>query len=313
MKIHHSLDSLEGIRNPVVTTGTFDGVHKGHQVIISRLNKLAEDVDGESVLITFHPHPRRVLYPDGKGKDLLLICSQDEKKMLLKETDLDHLVILEFTREFSMISSREFIEDILVKRLNAKVVVVGFNHHFGHNREGDFSYLYQLGRTHGFEVEEIPEQDIQNESVSSTKIRKALLEGNIQRANAYLDHYYVVRGKSMLHQGSTSFFDHRVYDFEITEDIKLLPPDGVYAVSIEENGKIQKGLLSVNNWKIVNNLMNPGVEVEFCYLDSHQEKQPDFVTVYFHKKIRSGSINGDPEYKRNLFRKNLNEIKELIY
>lgn len=313
MKIHHSLKSLEGIKNPVVTTGTFDGVHKGHQVIISRLNKLAEDVNGESVLITFHPHPRRVLYPDGKGRDLLLICSQEEKKMLLRETGLDHLVILEFNLEFSMISSKQFIEDILVKELNARVVVVGFNHHFGHNREGDFSYLYQLGRIHGFDVEEIPEQDIQNESVSSTKIRKALLEGNIQRANAYLDHYYIVKGRARLHNGSTEFFNHPVYDLEITEDVKLLPPDGVYAVSISGMDGLHKGLVSIEKWRIVNNLLNPEIAVEFCYVDDMVEVVPEKVILHFHKKIRNGITKSDFENKRNLFHKDIREVKELIY
>jgi riboflavin kinase/FMN adenylyltransferase len=313
MKIHHSLDSLEGIRNPVVTTGTFDGVHIGHKVIISRLNKLAEDVGGESVLITFHPHPRRVLYPGGKGRDLLLICSQEEKKMLLKETGLDHLVILEFSLEFSMISSKQFIEDILVKKLNARVVVVGFNHHFGHNREGDFSYLYKLGRINGFDVEEIPEQDIQNESVSSTKIRKALLEGNIQRANAYLDHYYIVKGSTRLHEGSTEFFSHPIYDLEISEDVKLLPPDGVYAVSISGKNGIHKGLLSVDKWKIVNNLMNPEVEVEFCFIDDQPGPVPEKVLLYFHKRIRNGSSREDLDVKKNLFKRDIKEIKELIY
>jgi riboflavin kinase/FMN adenylyltransferase len=312
VKIHYSFDTLTGINNPVVTTGTFDGVHVGHQVIIKRLNKLAKDHDGESVLITFHPHPRRVLYPDGKGKDLLLICSQAEKKTLLRDTGLDHLVILEFTREFSRISSQEFIEDLLVARLKARVIVVGFNHHFGHNREGDFNYLYKLSKTHGFDVEEIPEQDIHNESVSSTKIRKALSEGNIQRANAYLDHYYILKGRISPHPLRTEQFGHTVYVVGMPEDVKLIPPDGVYAVNITRNGSMDKGLLSVNNWALEKNVISPTTEIEFCFLDETIRAEGE-VTIFFHKKIRNASKDLPDDRVKQLFYKDIKEIEELIY
>lgn len=296
-----------------MTTGTFDGVHVGHQAIIRRLNKLARVHNGESVLITFHPHPRRVLYPDGKGKDLLLICSQKEKKVLLKETGLDHLVILEFTREFSQISSRQFVEDMLVGKLKARVIVVGFNHHFGHNREGDFSYLYNLSRHHGFEVEEIPEQDIHNESVSSTKIRKALLEGNIQRANAYLDHYYILKGKASFHPERSNQFERPLYIIEPEEDVKLIPPDGVYAVNIQNGQSVEKGLISVNRWTLEKNILSPATEIEFCFLDENIQPEEKELTFYFHKKIRNGSVAGDERRVKQLFQKDLNEIEELIY
>jgi len=313
VKVHYSFDSLRDIKNPVVTTGTFDGVHVGHQVIIKRLNKLAMIHNGESVLITFHPHPRRVLYPDGKGKDLLLICSQEEKKILLRETGLDHLVIIEFTREFSKISSRQFIEDLLMKRLNPRVIVVGFNHHFGHNREGDFSSLYKLSNHYGFDVEEIPEQDIHNESVSSTKIRKALLEGNIQRANAYLDHYYLIRGKVSYHPQRSAQFERPVYIVQIEEDVKLIPPDGIYAVNIHKESSVEKGLLSVNKWTLERNLLSPVTEVEFCYLDRNLATEGGDLVFHFHKKIRNGSNTRDNGKIKQLFEKDLNEIKDLIY
>lgn len=313
MKVHYSFDSLKDIKNPVVTTGTFDGVHVGHQVIIRRLNKLAMIHNGESVLITFHPHPRRVLYPDGKGKDLLLICSQEEKKILLRETGLDHLVIIEFTREFSKISSREFIEDLLMKKLNPRLIVVGFNHHFGHNREGDFSYLYKLSHHYGFDVEEIPEQDIHNESVSSTKIRKALLEGNIQRANAYLDHYYLIMGKMKFHPRRSAQFERPVYIVQLEEDVKLIPPDGVYAVNIHNDRSVEKGLLSVNKWALEKNLLSPVTEIEFCYLDKDITSDGLNLLFHFHKKIRNGSNTKDECRVKQLFEKDLNEIKDLIY
>ena len=313
MKIHYSFDSLKGIKNPVVTTGTFDGVHVGHQVIIRRLKKLARVHDGESVLITFHPHPRRVLYPEGKGKDLLLICSQKEKKVLLEKTGLDHLVIIEFTRQFSQISSRQFVEELLIGKLNAKVIVVGFNHPFGHNREGDFSYLYNLSRDYGFEVEEIPEQDIHNESVSSTKIRKALLEGNIQRANAYLDHYYILKGKTSIHPERSGQFGRPVYIISLEEDVKLIPPDGVYAVNIQNGEEVEKGLISVNRWTLEKNVLSPATEIECCFLNQDINPEEKELTFYFHKKIRDGSVCEDESRVKELFEKDLIAIEELIY
>jgi len=313
MKIHYSFDIPEKIKNPVITTGTFDGVHVGHLAIIRRLNKLAQTVDGESVLITFHPHPRRVLYPESAGKDLLLICSQEEKQMLLRETGLDHLIIIEFTPEFAKITSNEFVEKLLVEKLNARMVVIGFNHQFGYNREGDFSFLYRLGRKFGFEVEEIPEQDIHNESVSSTKIRKALLEGNIQRANAYLDHYYVIHGKLGLNVERSNLFGRSVFNLGMKEWVKLIPPDGVYAVNVKSNSTLRKGLFSVANHSVENSLMSKHTEMELCPLDQNSLEAGDEVVVYFHKKIRNGRNNMDQDRMRTMISKDLKAITELIY
>ena len=174
MKIFTNFDEAASIHNAVVTTGSFDGVHKGHKVILLRLKKLAEETGGETVLITFHPHPRKVLYPDTAGKGLYFINSQREKIELLREAGLDNLIIVNFTLEFSQITSVDFVRNILLNKIHARKIVIGFNHHFGHNREGDYEALRQLGMEYGFEVEEIPEQDIQNETVSSTKIRQAI-------------------------------------------------------------------------------------------------------------------------------------------
>jgi riboflavin kinase/FMN adenylyltransferase len=282
MKIHHSLEGIKGIKNPVVTTGSFDGVHVGHRVIIRRLNKLAEDISGESVLITFHPHPRRVLYPDTEGKDMLLICSQKEKIKLLEETGLDHLVIVNFTKEFAAKTSDQFIEEIIVNLLKAHTVVVGFNHHFGSNRRGDFGYLYKMSRIHGFDVEEIPEQDIQNESVSSTKIRKALLEGNIQRANAYLDHYYMIMGEAHRNMERSEEFGIDIMNLKIDEDIKLIPPDGVYAVQIKSGSRFSKAMLSVKGMGIQNGLLSKDLKVEFYVLENSFSFDTE-IYFYFHK------------------------------
>jgi len=313
MKIHYNLDELSGIRNPVVTTGSFDGVHVGHKAIIRRLKKLAKEIGGETVLITFNPHPRRVLYPDAEGKDLLMILSQREKIELMEKTGLDHLLIINFTKEFSQISSSDFIEKILVGILHAKIVVVGFNHQFGHRREGDFEYLYKLSMTHGFEVEEIPEQDIQNETVSSTKIRSALLTGNIQRANAYLDHFYVVKGMPNFAEQSSTDFNKDIFSLSIEENVKLIPPDGVYAVSIACGSFHSKGLLSISNWELKNNFLSDDIRIEFHPLEADCPRNKKEMTIYFHKRLRDPGGNADKGFLRAQMDKDIREISELIY
>jgi riboflavin kinase/FMN adenylyltransferase len=313
MKIHRNLEELRGIRNPVVTTGSFDGVHVGHKAIIRRLKKLAKDISGETVLITFDPHPRRVLYPNAEGKDLLMILSQKEKIELLEKTGLDHLLIINFTKEFSEISSSDFIEKILVGILKAKVVVVGYNHQFGHRREGDFEYLYKLSRSHGFDVEEIPEQDIQNESVSSTKIRTALLQGNIQRANAYLDHYYIVKGLPELLTERSKDFSRNIFSLSIEENVKLIPPDGVYAISIACGNWNSKGLLSVDNWGLKNNFLSDELQIEFHPLDDGCPRDKKEVTLFFHKRIRDSSEISDSGFIQVQLDKDIQAISELIY
>ena len=238
MKVHYSVDNID-IQRSVVTTGSFDGVHIGHKAIIKRLNSRAKGHNAESVLITFFPHPRKVLFPDSVGKDLLMINSQAEKIELLEGTGLDHLVILEFSLDFSRISSTNFVQNILLAKLNAVHVIIGFNHQFGHNRTGDLSELIELGSKLGFSVEEIPEQDIQNETVSSTKIRKSIKDGYIQRANAYLDHHYFM-------EADVELQEHPICGAIYTEIIpsgedKLLPPPGAYAAQINMVSKPLKG------------------------------------------------------------------------
>jgi len=313
MKIHRSLEELRGIKNPVVTTGSFDGVHVGHKAIIRRLKKLAEEIDGETVLITFNPHPRRVLYPNAEGKDLLMILSQKEKIELLEKTGLHHLVIINFTKEFSEISSSDFIEKILVGILHAKIVVVGFNHQFGHRREGDFEYLYKLSRTHGFGVEEIPEQDIQNESVSSTKIRTALLQGNIQRANAYLDHFYIIKGVPEFLAQRSSDYKRDIFALRIEENVKLIPADGVYAINVNCGSWNSKGLLSISKWGLKNNFLSDEIEIEFHALENTCKLDGQEITLTLHKRIRDISESVDAGIVRTQLDKDVRVVGELIY
>lgn len=310
MQVHRSFDSLSTIKNPVVTTGTFDGVHIGHKVIINRLNTLANRIQGESVLITFHPHPRRILYPETAGKNLQLINSQQEKVHLLEKTGLDHLVIINFTRGFSKTTSQEFVKDILLGKLHAKVIIVGFNHHFGHNREGDYSYLYELAKTRDFKVEEIPEQDLENETVSSTIIRKSLSEGRIQRANAYLDHFFIITGK--LKDGNPKCLDAGFPTLEmiVEEDVKLVPPEGVYAISLNADKDRYKGMLNIKAFK---DSQIPSIQIHLFDYDSNFNLREKEATITFHKRMRNELRLEDTQRLKLQLEKDKEEIGELIY
>jgi len=300
MQLHRSFDESFNIINAVVTTGTFDGVHVGHQTILKRLIRSAKELKGESVLITFNPHPRKVLYPDTIGKDLKLIHSQEEKIQQLATTGLDHLFIIPFTVEFSKINSFSFIEDILKGKLKAKKIIVGFNHHFGYHQEGDYNYLYELRKKFNFEVEEIPEQEVQHESVSSTKIRKALKEGNIGRVNAYLDHHYYILGQTY-HPDNMESHDYQFIGIHVDEEEKLIPPAGIYAIKVEFNKLQIKCLLYISQ-----------VNSELLLLINEEEKIPGEqpVKLLFYKLLDN---NIQPEYFKNQINKAKKEIEDLIY
>ncbi len=306
MKVFHDTAQAAGkIRNAVVTTGSFDGVHIGHKVIIDRLNQIAREIDGESVLITFYPHPRKVLYPE--QTDLKLINSQEEKIELLRKAGLQNLIIVPFSIEFSKTSSHDFVSNILVGQLGAKVVVVGHNHHFGHNRQGDYEYLHHLANELDFKVEEIPLQDIENETVSSTKIRKALLEGNIQRANAYLDHQYIISGRLQQSKESPVSQNIPFFIIEITEEEKLVPPPGVYASNLFLEGKWLKSVTFVFD----SNTKNQKVASHLIYDKMDPDGQKG--TLYLYKKVMDLTLSGNGSLGLEYFEDAKERVEDLIY
>jgi len=307
MKIFRSFTEASAIRNPVVTTGSFDGVHIGHKTILKRLQMLAEKYDGESVLITFDPHPRKVLYPETVGRDLKLINSQEEKLELLREAGLDNIIIVEFTRDFSKITSEKFVRDYLHGILKAKVVVAGFNHHFGFNKEGDYKQLWAMREKYNFEAEEIPEQEVMHETVSSTKIRQAISEGFIQKANAYLDHYYIVMGKPERYQYRNNFYEINLAKVPLTEECKLLPAPGIYAVSLKTDSRDSKGMV------IISETHENGREVLLNILDGDPIRFGHETIIFFHKRIH-GSVNlSDQPDSARWLKASRTEISELIF
>ncbi|HPK04951.1 MAG TPA: riboflavin biosynthesis protein RibF [Bacteroidales bacterium] len=313
MNIYRDLNQTLPVKNAVVTTGSFDGVHIGHKTILNRLNDIAKDIGGESTLITFHPHPRKILYPETAGKELKLISSQSEKIELLRKVGLHNLIIVPFNIEFSKISSVDFIRNILVKKLHAHTVVIGFNHHFGHNREGDFEHLHELGKYYNFMVEEIPQQDIDNETVSSTKIREAIKEGRIQRANAYLDHHYIIIGELCRTKTVLDTAGLPVYRVKIDEDVKLIPPEGVYAISVSGNGIYLKGMLNISNPLRIPKPNGQEMVVELHLFDCEKDLTNETLMISFHKRMRNEMNFNDAEQLITQLNRDKEEINELIY
>ncbi len=281
MKIYRALDEFKKAYNAVVTLGTFDGVHKGHRVIINRLLEIAESINGEVVVLTFFPHPRMVLYPDDHG--LQLLNTIDEKIDLMRQAGIKHLILHPFSKEFSRMSSTEFVRDVLVNKIGVKKLVIGYDHHFGRNREGSFDDLQELAPVYDFEVEKIPEQDVNNMAVSSTKIRTALLKGDVKTAHEFLGYEFslsgfVIEGNKI---GRTLGFP--TANINIEENYKLIPANGIYAVTVLYNGKRLKGVISIGNRPTFDNGER---SIEVNIFDFNQDIYNQKLTVTFKAFIR---------------------------
>ncbi|MCE2786902.1 MAG: bifunctional riboflavin kinase/FAD synthetase [Bacteroidota bacterium] len=296
MKVYRSLKELPLIRNAIVTQGTFDGVHLAHQAILDRLKELAKIHQGETVVMTFEPHPRMVLFPEDHG--LHLLQTLDEKIASLEHAGVDHLLVLPFTKEFSRLTSLQFIRDIIVNTIQTKVLVIGYNHRFGKNREGTFEHLKEYSSLYGFEIEEIPRQDVEAESVSSTRIRKALELGEVQTAAKYLGRFYtlsgiVTEGKKF---GRTIGFP--TANIAVLHPFKLVPADGVYAVKVLVDDMLYGGMLNAGFRPTVDGTKH-SVEVHiFEFSQSIYEKN---ITIMYVDKIRDEKrFSGPDELKKQL-------------
>ena len=245
MRIYHSIEDFPSDVNTIVTIGTFDGVHKGHQIIINRINEIAKKQALESVVLTFDPHPRHVIYPD--DQELRLIHTLEEKIEALSKTGVQNLVLHKFTKEFSRTESVNFIRDFLVTKLNMKYMVVGFDHHFGKNRQGTFDNLIELSDAYGFKIEKIKPQNIGEVTISSTKIRNAILEGDCKKANAYLSANFSITGKVVQGNKIGSSIGYPTANIEIENQWKILPKNGVYAVKIALKNQEYFGMLNLGN------------------------------------------------------------------
>ena len=265
----------------VVTSGTFDGVHIGHQKILSRIRDIAQSHNGESVLITFWPHPRMVLMPEDHG--IKLLSTFEEKKELIRELGIDHILRVEFTKEFSQLTSEQFIQQILIDKIGTNKLVIGYDHRFGKNREGGFAYLKENSRKYGFEVEEILRQDIDHVGVSSTKIRNALSQGAVDEAKSFLGRAYTLSGEVIKGDQLGRTIGFPTANIEVPEKYKLIPADGIYAVRVKVDEIIYDGMLNIGFRPTVGGL---GRRIETYIFNFEGNLYGNKITLLFEHLIR---------------------------
>ena len=266
MKIFNSLNTFHAQKQTIVTIGTFDGVHIGHQKIIEKLIHNAADADCESLILTFFPHPRMVLQ---EQSEIQLLNTIDERAELLEKTGIDNLIIHPFDKTFSRLSAEEFVKDILVDTLNVRKIVIGHDHRFGRNRTADIDDLILFGEKYDFEVEQISAQEIQDASVSSTKIRIALEEGNVDLANQYLGYPYFLTGIVQEGKQLGRTINFPTANLKITENYKLIPKSGVYIAKSIINDQIVFGIMNIGTNPTVNDEMKRNIEVHYLNFDAN--------------------------------------------
>lgn len=283
MKIHHDLENFNA-HKPVLTIGTFDGVHLGHQRVISHLKKFAESHKGESVVFTFHPHPRLVTSPNESS--LRLLTTLNEKKQLFAQSGIDHLIVYPFTKEFAALTYNEFVKNILVDKIKTHCLVVGYDHKFGKNREGGFEYLKKCADKYNFHIKKLKALSIDDLNVSSTKIRAALQKGDIKTANKYLGYRFTLHGNVVSGKKVGRTIGFPTANVETSDVHKLIPGYGVYAVQIALNGRAYNGMLNIGTRPTFNhNADNRSIEVNiFDFDDDIYNKE---ITLIFVDKIRN--------------------------
>jgi riboflavin kinase/FMN adenylyltransferase len=282
MKIYHGLDDFSKLSFAVVTSGTFDGVHVGHQKILNRLKEIASRDDGETVVITFWPHPRLVLHPEDDS--LKLLNTFEEKAALLKMHGVQHLIRIPFTKEFSQLTSEEFIRKILVEKIGTRKLVIGYDHHFGKNREGSFEQLVEKGPAYGFDVEEIPRQDVDHVGVSSTAIRKAIEEGDMETATHFLGEPYSVTGRVISGDKIGRQLGYPTANIEVESKYKLIPADGIYAVTVVNERQSYGGMLYIGNRPTIDGIRKT---IEVNIFAFNKDIYGESLTIHIHKRTRA--------------------------
>ena len=282
MIIHEGFENLNLVK-PVVTLGIFDGVHKGHKTILDCLVTRAKEVKGESVVITFSPHPRLVL--NHNWKSLSFLTTMEEKKILLENAYVDHLIIIEFNKKFSKIEACDFIKDFLVKKVGAKHLIAGYNHHFGRSGKGDYNTISQCSESLDFKVEQVQGFHGEEGEISSSSIRDALLKGQLDEANRWLGYSYSVSGTIITGRKIGRSIGFPTANIKPDYKLKLIPADGVYAVGVKLDGLVLPGMLSIgSNPTVSNDSRTRSIEVNI--IDFDEDIYGRGITVIFMKRLR---------------------------
>ena len=313
MKIHRNIDQLPVFKNAVVTIGTFDGVHQGHRQILNQLKEEAAKIMGETVIITFHPHPRKVLRSDKPG--IQLINTIEEKTELLSDEGIGHLVIVPFTQEFSKFTAKEYVEDFLIKKFHPHTVIIGYDHHFGQGRKGDYRLLEQYEKDGAFKLNEIPEHVLNASGVSSTRIRAAILNGKIEEANELLGYPFFFEGLVVEGDKLGRKLGYPTANLKVEEEEKLVPGNGVYAVEVGipiAIGKESKRLKGMMNIGVRPTLGGTRRVIEVNIFDFDKDIYGKRLRVYVKKRLRDEQkFNGLEELKGQLSQDKQDALKVL--
>ena len=313
MKIHRNIDELPVFRNAVVTIGTFDGVHQGHRQILNQLKEEAAKIMGETVIITFHPHPRKVLRSDKPR--IQLINTIEEKTELLSNEGINHLVIVPFTQEFSKLTAKEYVEDFLVKKFHPHTVIIGYDHHFGQGREGDYRLLEQYEKEGAFMLNEIPEHILNASGVSSTRIRAAILNGKIEEANELLGYPFFFEGLVVEGDKLGRKLGYPTANLKVEEEEKLVPGNGVYAVEVSREsgvGSRESRLKGMMNIGVRPTLGGTRRVIEVNIFDFDKDIYGKRIRVYVKKRLRDEvKFDSLEELKVQLANDKLESLKAL--
>lgn len=280
MNVFNSVQSFKSNQKTIVTLGTFDGMHIGHQAILNKLKLQKEMYGYETLVLTFFPHPRMVLKTD---HEISLLNTIDERIALIDAFGIDHLVVQEFTQEFANLSAEEFVKAILVDQFNIGKIIIGYDHRFGKNRSADIHDLIEFGKKYHFDVEQISAQELNAVSVSSTKIRKALSDGDVALAQTYLNYPYLISGKVVSGKQLGRTIGYPTANIEIAENYKLIPAIGVYVVAVVVNGNDYFGMLSIGTNPTVGGTQRT---IEVYIFDFNEDIYTKDITVKFLTKIR---------------------------
>ncbi|MCT4646736.1 MAG: bifunctional riboflavin kinase/FAD synthetase [Carboxylicivirga sp.] len=308
MKVHTDLQKFEAIR-PVITIGMFDGVHSGHRVLLKRLTDKAKEAGGESVVITFWPHPRMVLKQD--EDKLRFLTSPEERTKLFGQLGIDHLVLIPFSLELSNLTAKEFIQQILIDKLNIHHLMVGYNHRFGKGRRHSFEEYQAFAREYNFTISLVEAVLTDGMQTSSTDIRNYLLNGNMKAANRILGYQYMVSGRVVGGQQLGRRIGYPTANIEVEEPHKLIPPDGVYAVKIRVEGKLYGGMLNIGYRPTVNhNVDHRSLEVHI--FDFKRDIYSEEVEIEFIQRVRDEQKFSNVEELKAQLKKDEESIRAIV-
>lgn len=282
MHVYRDIQNLPPIKNAVITIGTFDGVHLGHQKIIDQLKKEAAKIDGETVIVTFYPHPRKIVHKE--QSPLLLLTTLSEKLHLLESYGIDHVVVVPFNEDFASQTAAAYVEDFLIAKLHPKVVIIGYDHKFGKDRKGDYTTLEHYGKTHQFAVLEIPGKVLDEVTISSTAVRGAIKEGDVAKALDLLGHPYTLSGQVVKGNQLGRKIGYPTANIHVPEADKLLPANGVYAVLVRmDDYRTLKGMLNIG---IRPTIGESPLTIEVNIFDFNQDIYGQHLTVEFIARLR---------------------------